>query len=175
MDKEKEEFLVSLNHLNETKEKEKALEKRLEELRQAHYEFEQIDRELISVASKLKRLHRYLEICRNLYGDDMKKIVKRLIRAKETGYQLFSKKDNSQDHLLFDEIREHFVTYNSKTLEYHISLFYNHFRHYDLNYIMKRVEEITRMKISGYYFMTKDGMYELYLVLVEKEKIKVKK
>lgn len=166
MEDSKKRFMVSLNNLKEIKEKTTQLSKRRGELRQAHDEFELIGRELVSLDRKSKRLHRYLDICNSLYGDDLKKIAKKIIETQEN-----SEVPKDSDFLLYDEIKENFVSYNNKgEVEYCIALCYHNFRHYDLKYIMQRIEEITKLKINEYYLMTGRGMFELSLHLSQNNK-----
>ena len=162
-EEQKQEFMVSLNQLKEAEQKIKELTAREDALRDAYYEYDRVGREIAHFQSKVKKLYKYIEICNGLFNDELKEIGKKLIEAKEKDYPALS---GNLDHRLFDEIKDHFVTISGKRdIEFHISLFYNHLRHYDLSFIMKRIEEITGFKIKGYYFMSSQGMLELSLEL----------
>lgn len=147
---EKKSFKVRLADLNELYNIIKVKEARRQELRAFWWEFNQLDDEISKLTNKKRRLHRALEMFESINNKELKVIAEKIVNAKEN-----SEAGKDQDHLLYDEIETSFVTSSIKhnTLEYHISLYYTHLRHYDLKKIMSRIEELLDMKITAYYLL----------------------
>lgn len=146
------------------------LRKEAEGLRNAHYRYEAIWKEIPRLESRNKKIYSFLENSTWRLNPELKQIAKKLIEAKEN-HKFF---DENEDYLLFDEIIDDFITHGRDGRSYHLHLIKTHFRHYDVMKILKSVERITKMKVKEWYLLTTDRLHrpawDMSITLVKKTK-----
>jgi DNA mismatch repair ATPase MutS len=165
------EFKINLEQLNKINLEIDALKERYSEIGKFYYEYEDLGRKLSRYKLKAKKIHNYLDNNKWMLDDELREIGKKIIEAKEN-HKTF---DKNEDYLLFDELKEDFITFSKGKKAYHISLIYNHLRHYDVNFLLRRIEELTNLKIKEWYLMTSDNFgnpaWEISLILQKEEMI----
>jgi hypothetical protein len=148
---ESKEFVLSQKALAASWQELQALKQEQSNLRDAQRRCDFLDKLIPRKEHKYYKAKEYLKMLDRVPANkEAQRIAKILIKAKERDCGIG---DKDSSHFIFDKVEPNFCIVDREGRKIYLTLLFNHYRHYDTQVIIGRIEELIKYKVTEWFLM----------------------